>query len=133
MRNFTIIIPIFNEIDSIFNLLDEIKKEFKGQLPEIIIVDDGSSDNFVEKKKEYKENSLKIIHHKKNLGKCRAMLTGVKNAKKNNICIIDGDGQNPPYEAKKLMNFWMNINKQEKQLNDVEDEKLKYKLLFEKC
>ena len=25
------------------------------------------------------------------------------------------------------------INKQEKQLNDVEDEKLKYKLLFEKC
>ena len=42
------------------------------------------------------------------------MLTGVKNAKKNNICIIDGDGQNPPYEAKKLMNFWMNINKQEK-------------------
>ncbi len=82
MRNFTIIIPIFNEIDSIFNLLDEIKKEFKGQLPEIIIVDDGSTDNFVEKKKEYKEYSLKIIHHKKNLGKCRAMLTGVKNAKK---------------------------------------------------
>ena len=115
MRNFTIIIPIFNEIDSIFNLLDEIKKEFKGQLPEIIIVDDGSTDNFVEKKKEYKENSLKIIHHKKNLGKCRAMLTGVKNAQKKNICIIDGDGQNPPYEAKKLMNFWMNINKQEKQ------------------
>ena len=42
------------------------------------------------------------------------MLTGVKNAKKKNICIIDGDGQNPPYEAKKLMNFWMNIDKKEK-------------------
>ena len=50
MKNFTIIIPIFNEIDSIFNLLDEIKKEFDGQLPEIIIVDDGSTDNFVKKK-----------------------------------------------------------------------------------
>ena len=64
MKNFTIIIPIFNEIDSIFNLLDEIKKEFKGQLPEIIIVDDGSTDNFVEKKINLK-NNLKIIHHKK--------------------------------------------------------------------
>ena len=82
MKNFTIIIPIFNEIDSIFNLLDEIKKEFKGQLPEIIIVDDGSTDNFVKKKIEFKKNNLKIIHHKKNLGKCKAMLTGVKNAKK---------------------------------------------------
>jgi glycosyltransferase involved in cell wall biosynthesis len=49
MKNFTIIIPIFNETDSIFTLVDEIKKEFKGQIPEIIIVDDGSTDNFVEK------------------------------------------------------------------------------------
>ena len=50
MKNFAIIIPIFNEIDSIFNLLHEIKKEFKGQLPEIIIVDDGSTDDFSKKK-----------------------------------------------------------------------------------
>ena len=46
MRNFTIIIPIYNEIDSIFNLVDEILAEFKSSLPEIIIVDDGSTDNF---------------------------------------------------------------------------------------
>ena len=114
MKNFTIIIPIFNEVDSIFNLLDEIKKEFHGELPELIIVDDGSTDKFGKKKTELKKNSPKIIHHKKNLGKCRAMLTGVENAKNNNICIIDGDGQNPPYEAKKLMKFWININKLDK-------------------
>ena len=82
MKNFTIIIPSFNEIDSIFNLLDEIKKEFKEQLPEVIIVDDGSTDNFVKQKREFKKNDLKIIHHKENLGKCRAMLTGVEKAKK---------------------------------------------------
>lgn len=115
MKNFTIIIPIFNEIDSIFNLVDEIKMEFKGQQPEIIIVDDGSTDNFAIKKIKFKNNSPRIIHHKRNMGKCKAMLTGVQNAEKKNICIIDGDGQNPPYEAKKLMMFWENINKSEKQ------------------
>ena len=56
MKNFAIIIPIFNEIDSIFNLIDEIKKEFKEQLPEIIIIDDGSTDNFAKKKIEFKNS-----------------------------------------------------------------------------
>ena len=60
MNNFTIIIPIYNEADSIFVLIKEIKKEFKGKLPEIIIVNDGSTDKFIlEKKKnssQYKNN-----------------------------------------------------------------------------
>ena len=51
MNNFTIIIPIYNESDSIFTLIDEIKREFRGKLPEIIIVNDGSTDNFISEKK----------------------------------------------------------------------------------
>ena len=48
------------------------------------------------------------------MGKCKAMLTGVK--KQNPfICILDGDGQNPPYEAKKLMIFWRNLSKLDKE------------------
>ena len=42
MNRFTIIIPIFNENESIFKLLDEIFNEFKKITPEIIIIDDGS-------------------------------------------------------------------------------------------
>ena len=52
MNNFTIIIPIYNEADSIFVLIKEIKKEFKGKLPEIIIVNDGSTDKFILEKKK---------------------------------------------------------------------------------
>ena len=64
MNNFTIIIPIYNESDSIFVLVKEIKKEFRGKLPEIIIVDDGSTDSFVSEKKinqQYKLYLTKII------------------------------------------------------------------------
>ena len=57
MKNFSIIIPIFNESESIFELIDEIILVFGKNLPEIIIVDDGSTDNF--KKKKIK---LKIKH-----------------------------------------------------------------------
>ncbi len=51
MNRFTIIIPIFNETESIFKLLEEIEKEFGKKIPEIIIVDDGSTDNFYKKNK----------------------------------------------------------------------------------
>ena len=46
---FTLIIPIFNEAESIFSLLKEIESEFKGMIPEVLIVDDGSKDYFLEK------------------------------------------------------------------------------------
>ena len=55
MKQFTIIIPIFNEVDSIFNLLSEIEKVFKSKNIEILIVDDGSSDDFKEKRKFLKK------------------------------------------------------------------------------
>ncbi len=110
MKNFTIIIPIFNEIDSIFDLIKEIEEEFSNSMPEVIIVNDGSTDKFREKLKKFKQKSFKVVHHDANLGKCKAMLTGVIYSKNQNICVMDGDGQNPPYEAKNLMNFWIKID-----------------------
>ena len=58
MNRFTIIIPIFNETESIFKLLEEIEREFGKKIPEIIIVDDGSTDNFckIKNKKIKKKN-----------------------------------------------------------------------------
>ena len=45
-KKFTIIIPIYNENESIFKLIKEINIELKNQNPEIIIIDDGSTDDF---------------------------------------------------------------------------------------
>ena len=113
MKQFTIIIPIFNEVDSIFNLLSEVEKVFKSKNIEILIVDDGSSDDFKEKRKFLKKN-FKIKVHSRNLGKCKAMLTGIQSASNKIVGILDGDGQNPPSELKKLFNFWIKIPQKDK-------------------
>ena len=81
---FSLIIPIYNEVDAIFPLIIEIEKEFSIEKPEIIIIDDGSTDSFnIQFKKIVKNRNIKVFRHTKNLGKCMAMLTGVKKAKKN--------------------------------------------------
>ena len=55
-------------------------------------------------KKIFKKN-FKIKVHSRNLGKCKAMLTGIQSASNKIVGILDGDGQNPPSELKKLFNF----------------------------
>ena len=111
MNNFTIIIPIFNESECIFVLIEEILNEYKGKKPEILIINDGSNDDFDKNKKILKKKKISIQNHYKNLGKCRAMETGVKKSKNDLICVMDGDGQNPPYEIKKLYNQWKEVSR----------------------
>ncbi len=111
MNNFTIIIPIFNESECIFVLIEEILNEYKGKKPEILIINDGSNDDFDKNKKILKKKKISIQNHYKNLGKCRAMETGVKKSKNDLICVMDGDGQNPPYEIKKLYNHWKEVSR----------------------
>ena len=109
MKKLTIIIPIFNESESIFKLIDEIKYEFRNNIPQILIVDDGSDDGFHTKVKEINLKNIIIVYHEKNLGKCKAMYTGIQKSPNELICIIDGDGQNPPYEIKNLVEFWRKL------------------------
>ena len=105
-QKFTIIIPIYNENESIFKLIKEINLELKNQNPEIIIIDDGSTDDFFKNFSNLTfSKNISVQRHKNNLGKCSAMLTGIKKAKNQIIACIDGDGQNPPSEIKKLISL----------------------------
>ena len=102
---FSIIIPAYNEKDRILRTLNNIYKYFKGKNSEIIIVDDGSTDNtasFIEYEKENIGDNIKIVSYKKNKGKGYAVKKGVEKAKGELILFTDADNSTPIEEFEKL-------------------------------
>jgi glycosyltransferase involved in cell wall biosynthesis len=88
----TVLIPAHNEEKAIGIVLDELIVTLKEKPYEIIVVDDGSTDNTV---KIVQEKQVKLIPHTHNIGYGAAIKTGIKNAANDLILIIDGDGSYP--------------------------------------
>jgi glycosyltransferase involved in cell wall biosynthesis len=88
----TVVIPAHNEEKAIGIVLDELIETLKEMPYEIIVVDDGSTDNTV---KIVQEKQVKLIQHMHNIGYGAAIKTGIKNAANDLILIIDGDGSYP--------------------------------------
>lgn len=96
-----VVIPAFNEESVIIGVINEVKK---AGCCDIIIVDDGSSDNTCKKAKSVE--NIVVLRHKINRGKGAATKTGIEAAKllKADIVItMDGDGQHDPSDIKKLI------------------------------
>lgn len=98
-------IPCFNEEGTLKQTLDDLPKKIVGiKSIEILIIDDGSSDNTVKVAKQNNVNH--IISHKKNLGLASAFMTGIKYALKNQADIIintDADNQYSGKDIEKLI------------------------------
>ncbi len=105
MKNFllSIIIPCFNEIQTIEEILKQIKKSKFPFSYEIIIVDDGSSDVTTEFLKRIKDNSIKTVFKQKNSGKGSAIIKGLDYTKGNYIIIQDADLEYDPNDIKKMI------------------------------
>jgi len=73
----SVIIPVYNEENSIKEVIERIPNHLNY---EIIIVDDGSTDNSVSKVKEINRDNIIILQHQKNLGYGAALITGFKSA-----------------------------------------------------
>jgi len=97
---YSVIIPVYNEISFLPDLLDGLYNYSKSN-NEIIIIDDGSDDGSIAILNEC--NFIKLISFKENRGKGDAIKFGLLEAKNDSIIIFDGDLEIAPSELGKLM------------------------------
>ncbi|MBD3214162.1 MAG: glycosyltransferase [Candidatus Lokiarchaeota archaeon] len=96
----SIVIPLFNEENSIYRVLKQIPNHFNY---EVIVVDDGSTDNSIEVVKKVEGLDIRIIKHSTNRGYGAAIMTGLRNATGNIVVTLDSDGQHNPKDIPKVI------------------------------
>ena len=92
----SIVVPCFNEINTLENIINEIKKSPIKK--EIIIVDDGSTDGSREYLQKLDDHEIHKFFHKVNYGKGAAIRTGIKKAEGDILIIQDADLEYDPKE-----------------------------------
>lgn len=101
----SVVVPVYNESGAAPELAREIAEAFRGREVEILFVDDCSRDDTRERLAALKAEipSLRILAHGANAGQSRAVRTGVLAARGDIVVTLDGDGQNDPADAPKLV------------------------------
>jgi len=106
MVQISIVIPIKNEAENIGSLVETIQ-QVCGELAtfEVLVVDDGSTDNSADVVLELMRSSksIRLLRHEKSAGQSAAVHSGVLAANGPIIATLDGDGQNPPEDLPKIL------------------------------
>jgi dolichol-phosphate mannosyltransferase len=109
-QTWSIFVFCYNEqgnIKKVIRQCVDLLKTFHREENELIIVNDGSTDNSLQEIEEMKTEHpfIKIINHKKNQGIGGALLSGYKSCKNENICAVPGDGQFDVFELAPFENI----------------------------
>jgi dolichol-phosphate mannosyltransferase len=102
----SVVVPVKDEAENVEPLAREIAAAVAGEAaPELIFVDDGSTDSTAAVLKALKTSlpALRIISHGRNSGQSRAVRTGVLAARGDIVVTLDGDGQNDPADIPRLV------------------------------
>jgi glycosyltransferase involved in cell wall biosynthesis len=104
----SIVIPIYNERESVYHLYKELDKSLSklGIDYEVILIDDGSTDGTYNKLLEIheKNGSYKIIRFRRNFGQTSAISAGFNHSRGDAIITIDADLQNDPRDIPAILN-----------------------------
>jgi glycosyltransferase involved in cell wall biosynthesis len=110
MKKYLILIPIFNDRESLTKLITNINTEIKDLNSEIsvIIINDASSQQIIDEYQNTENiNSIEIINMKENRGHARCIASGLKYIYEKKefdyIIPMDGDGEDRPEEIKNFI------------------------------
>ena len=108
IKKVSVVIPVYNEEESLPQLLERTIKSCKQlkQEYELILVDDGSSDNsakMLEEAAAIEENHVIAIILNRNYGQHSAIMAGFNQADGDLVVTLDADLQNPPEEIPRLV------------------------------
>ena len=110
MKKFKILIPVYNDWESLTKLLNEINKEIQG-IDKVefhcVVVNDASTIKPPEIKVPKNISTLQIINMKQNKGHARCNAFGIRHLSKkldfDHLILMDGDGEDRPKEIKMLV------------------------------
>lgn len=107
---YSIIAPIFNEIDNLSELYRRVKEvmDANGEPWEFILVDDGSTDGSTDKIRDLaqQDKTIRPVIFARNFGHQVAITAGWDYARGDAVIIIDADLQDPPEVILELANKW---------------------------
>lgn len=102
----SVIIPAKNEAENLPILLKEVGQALESEQFEVVVIDDGSTDNSWNLLCELKESYpwLRALRLGQSSGQSTAVWLGGRKAKGRFVATIDGDGQNDPADIPNLLN-----------------------------
>ena len=107
VNKLSIIIPCYNEINTIADSIMQVRKADLGDIiREIIIVDDGSTDGTVEFLESLNSTEVKVFFHNNNFGKGFAIRTALKHINGDLVVIHDADLEYDPQDFMKMINLF---------------------------
>ena len=110
MKKYIILIPIYNDKESLIKLIENINLEVKNLNSQIsiIVVNDASSQQVIDNYQNIESiHSIKVINMKENRGHARCIASGLKyifeKKEFDYVIPMDGDGEDRPEEIKNLI------------------------------
>jgi glycosyltransferase involved in cell wall biosynthesis len=99
----SIIVPVFNERNTVGECIRRVREAPLGIDREIIVVDDGSQDGTLDIVKRLSDSTLRVIHHPNNRGKGAAVRRGIEEARGDLIVVQDADLEYDPRDLAKML------------------------------
>lgn len=105
----SVVVPLYNEEENIAPLFAAVSEALKEHDFELVLVDDGSSDNTVNyvhsTMKQYPNLRVQLVEFQRNYGQTSAMAAGIDAARGRYIATMDGDLQNDPLDIPIMLNM----------------------------